>query len=149
MLSWLKTYTCQPATATVAISVSELQDLERRLVDAPQGGKGSRGPRKQKGMTSRSLRRRRPDTAYLAFVRGHPCCSCKATRHIDAHHTGKRGIGQKAPDATAVPLCRDCHRYYHDHGAFPGYPLTTPVVVGATITKLQSEWAELQSKDAF
>ncbi len=33
---------------------------------------------------------------------------------IEAHHAGERGLGQRAADDTAIPLCRRCHRNYHD-----------------------------------
>lgn len=58
--------------------------------------------------------------AYLAFVREQDCCWCQHAAPSDAHHFGPRGIGQKADDLHAVPLCTKCHRYFHDHGTFEG-----------------------------
>jgi hypothetical protein len=64
------------------------------------------------------------DAAYLAFVRERDCCardgvftSCDGP--IEAHHFGPRGMGQKADDWYAVPLCQYCHRHFHDHGQLP------------------------------
>lgn len=56
------------------------------------------------------------DPEYLAWVRQQPCCvvSCGAYPPSHPHHAGVRGLGQKAPDATAIPLCGTCHRAYHD-----------------------------------
>lgn len=60
------------------------------------------------------------DPRYLAFVRAHPCCACRRTKTIEAHHWARgRGVGQKVSDLRTVPLCEDCHRHYHDHGALP------------------------------
>ncbi len=42
---------------------------------------------------------------WLAFIRTLACCVCGATRGIHAAHTGPRGLGQKADDCTAIPLC--------------------------------------------
>ena len=54
--------------------------------------------------------------AYLSFVRTFPCCVCGNTA-TDAHHTGtNRGMGIKANDLTAVPLCRKCHTELHSVG---------------------------------
>ena len=47
---------------------------------------------------------------YLALVRSQPCCVCGSWRGVESAHTGPHGIGQKASDYDAVPLCRKCHR---------------------------------------
>lgn len=51
--------------------------------------------------------------AFLAFVRGKPCCACSAPAPSDPHHYGRRGIGQKTDDFRTVPLCRRCHDRWH------------------------------------
>ncbi len=63
-------------------------------------------PRKRKGS----------DPAYLAFIREQPCAVCSRKWWIkrqdsktQAAHVGARGLGQKAPDKTAIPLCRFHH----------------------------------------
>jgi hypothetical protein len=48
--------------------------------------------------------------AYLRFIRRQPCAICSSTRAVEAAHTGPHGIGQKASDYSAVPLCRKCHQ---------------------------------------
>jgi hypothetical protein len=62
------------------------------------------------------------DRAYLANVRGLPCI-LTATRacfgRIHAHHAGPRpGIGIKASDDTAIPLCAQHHQEWHNAGGF-------------------------------
>jgi hypothetical protein len=47
---------------------------------------------------------------YLAWIRTQPCCVCGSRRGIEASHTGPRGLGQKSPDSSAIPLCRRHHR---------------------------------------
>jgi hypothetical protein len=47
---------------------------------------------------------------YLAFIRTLPCAVCGTRRNIEAAHTGPRGLGQKAPDTSAIPLCVKHHR---------------------------------------
>ena len=51
---------------------------------------------------------------YLAWIRTQPCCVCGITRGIEASHTGPRGIGQKSPDSSAIPLCAKHHRIGND-----------------------------------
>lgn len=67
------------------------------------------------------LRQRQPrveDKAFLAFVRAHRCCACRAVPPVQAAHirVGSRahqkrptGIGEKPGDRWSVPLCVDCH----------------------------------------
>lgn len=57
---------------------------------------------------------------YLAYVRSQPCCSCGAPGPSDPHHSGLRGVGQKADDYSCVPLCRPCHERVTDTYALPG-----------------------------
>jgi hypothetical protein len=41
---------------------------------------------------------------------------------MDAHHAGARGLGQRADDRTAIPLCRRHHQAWHDgRGVFLGW----------------------------
>jgi hypothetical protein len=48
------------------------------------------------------------DPEYLAFIRLLPCLICG--KKAEPHHAGQRGIGQKADDRTAIPLCQKHHR---------------------------------------
>jgi hypothetical protein len=50
------------------------------------------------------------DFKYLAWIRTLPCVVCGAPRGIEASHTGPRGLGQKSPDSSAIPLCYRHHR---------------------------------------
>jgi hypothetical protein len=65
------------------------------------------------------------DAKYLELVRGLPCVlhplwACSGP--IEAHHAGKRGVGQKSRDDEAIPLCRWHHRCLTDHlGHFYGW----------------------------
>ena len=61
---------------------------------------------------------------YLAFVRAHACCACVHGTPIEAHHFGPRGVGLKADDFHAVPLCARCHRAFHDRGSLPNLTRT-------------------------
>ena len=78
----------------------------------PKPAKRPRKPKKRLPR-KRSRERRRPDgahdPAYLAFVRGLECVSCGAAAPNDPDHMGQRGIGQKAPDHSAAPMCRLCN----------------------------------------
>lgn len=79
-----------------------------------------RGPSKR---PSKYARRER-DFDYMMFVKTLPCLiaglegagPCSAV--VEADHAGIRGIGQKAPDRTCVPLCSAHHL---DRGAHTGY----------------------------
>ncbi len=62
-------------------------------------------------------KRKGADPAYLAFLREQPCAVCsqpmkwwlKQESKTQAAHVGTRGLGQRAPDKTAIPLCRFHH----------------------------------------
>ena len=61
------------------------------------------------------------DYKYLAFIRKLCCCDCGSFRCVEAAHFGAHGMGQKASDLDALPLCLRCHRTgpksYHTLGA--------------------------------
>jgi hypothetical protein len=46
----------------------------------------------------------------LRFIRRFACCACGSTRAVEAAHIGPHGLGQKASDLSALPLCEACHR---------------------------------------
>ena len=54
---------------------------------------------------------------YLAFVRTLPCSVCGTDQDIVAHHLigvgGMGGMGTKAPDNYAMPLCATDHHNLH------------------------------------
>ena len=55
------------------------------------------------------------DPDYLAFIHQFRCIVCSrgvpepTLGTVEAHHAGPRGMGQRADDHTAVPLCRGHH----------------------------------------
>jgi len=54
-------------------------------------------------------------SAFLEFIREQPCCVCvryetRQTQPTEASHCGDRGLGQKASDFTALPMCARHHR---------------------------------------
>ena len=51
---------------------------------------------------------------YLAWIRTQACVVCGARRGVEAAHTGPHGLGQKAPDTSAIPLCVVHHRTGND-----------------------------------
>lgn len=73
------------------------------------------------------------DEAYLEFIRSLPCCMCDRRGPSHPHHSTGAGMGLKAPDREAMPLCAPhyssrgspvagCHRDFHDgNGAFDGW----------------------------
>lgn len=66
--------------------------------------------------------RRVIDRVHLARVRRLPCCACQATSDIQAHHMTGSGLALKADDHQAMPLCRECHRQFHDgRGVFASW----------------------------
>lgn len=61
------------------------------------------------------------DPKFLKFVRILCCIVCGSYRYVEAAHFGPRGLGQKADDTDALPLCHKCHQVgphlYHVLGA--------------------------------
>jgi hypothetical protein len=53
---------------------------------------------------------------YLNWVKSLDCCLCGAPAD-DPHHLigvgNMGGMGMKAPDITAIPVCRGCHNSIH------------------------------------
>lgn len=47
---------------------------------------------------------------YLRWIRTLPCAVCRATRAVEAAHTGPHGLSQKSSDLCAIPLCARHHR---------------------------------------
>lgn len=78
---------------------------------------------------------KKPDAAFLVWLRSQPCCSCKrlavagvfdvVPHHIRRVHyahnprnkrSGRCGTGLK-PEFCSVPLCVDCHERVEGHGS--------------------------------
>ena len=89
------------------------------------------------------------DPAYLAFLRRCTCSWCGRPPPSEAaHQGGGRGIATKGPDDRAVPLCRRCHRYQHDHGVLylSGPYDSEPLRWGATLSGAGLRaWAEAEA----
>lgn len=82
--------------------------------------------RRKRWMRRRPPRRLRTgDPVYLALVRTLPCVARELTACSgphEAHHAGRRGIGQKSKDRETCSLCRSHHRHFTDHtGPFRGW----------------------------
>lgn len=65
---------------------------------------------------------------YMLFVKTLPCAAFGVSAEyqcdgpIEADHAGERGLGQKSPDSTCIPLCSSHHRHRHNvSGAFAGW----------------------------
>ena len=57
--------------------------------------------------------------SHLALIRLLPCAVCRIYGSVQAHHLmvkEHRGIGMKAPDMFAIPLCDSCHHRLHTRG---------------------------------
>jgi len=56
--------------------------------------------------------------SHLDFIRSLDCAKCGRSGQSVAHHLSGQfnqgGIGRKAPDLLAMPLCGSCHRQFHD-----------------------------------
>ncbi len=70
-------------------------------------------------------RLRKGDPVYLAFVRSLSCAAAgmgPCSGPMEAHHAGRRGVGQKSSDRETCGLCRGHHRHLTDHtGPFKGW----------------------------
>lgn len=62
-------------------------------------------------------RPRRRDEKALDVVRAMPCCICGDPTTVEAHHPRYgTGMGRKADDDKAMPLCGRHHRELHAMG---------------------------------
>lgn len=96
---------------------------------------------KPRSTTKRS--KRHEDPSYLAHVRRQPCLvpGC-TTRPIEAHHYGRRGLGQRCGDDEVAPLCGLHHRgWWHDKGHLPGMtPRESKELITTAGANLRAEW---------
>lgn len=58
------------------------------------------------------------DPDYLAWVRSFPCAVCRRRPTTAHHHTGGRGLGQRAHDHKTIALCFVCHDDFHQARGF-------------------------------
>lgn len=71
----------------------------------------------------------------MASWDGHPCASGSDQAHHFIGEFHMKGMGMKAPDMFAMPLCMLCHRKIHD--AYPGWVDAQRVALIGTL-----KWAE-------
>ncbi len=85
---------------------------------------GMKRSRMRRGKGDNAYARRPRDFGRMLFVKSLYCYvgtvygSEGCSRIIEAHHAGKRGLGQKAPDDTCIPLCVRHHRQATDYSGF-------------------------------
>lgn len=59
---------------------------------------------------------------YLTWIRQQKCCACRRKPAGEAHHTGRKGTGQRTHDSKAIPMCREHHQALEDlHNEFKGF----------------------------
>lgn len=91
-------------------------------------------------------------SSHLTWLRTLPCAWCGGAPPSESSHHGRRGVGIKASDLLAVPLCRDCHARHHGprFGAQPPLPLAGFMRRGLYPDGLEDfpvrEWAEGYAK---
>lgn len=80
-------------------------------------------------------------------------CLCRGpgetcTGVVEAHHAGRRGMGRRAHDDTAIPLCTGHHRAFHDNaGPFKGRKKAElRAWAAAAIAATQAGWAQQQKQ---
>lgn len=62
------------------------------------------------------------DPEHVKRVRAMPCAACGATPAGCAHHKMGAGMGRRAHDHMAIPLCHGCHMNLHAlRGRFKGW----------------------------
>lgn len=83
---------------------------------------------------------------YLDFVREHPCCACGIIPMNEAHHYGPRGMGEKASDLYAVPLCTKHHREFHDKGSIGEFLRTVAPSQWAEQRRVRTELGFIQAQ---
>ena len=54
---------------------------------------------------------------YTEWLARQRCARCDAKPSVPHHHTGRRGLGQRAHDRDAIPVCASCHRWVHEDRA--------------------------------
>ena len=82
------------------------------------------------------------DKSYLIWIRTLPCVCC-GVRGAEAAHTGPRGLGQKASDYQAIPVCASHHRtgLWAYHGLSPViWAAHWELDIPAIIAKLNAEY---------
>ena len=85
------------------------KEKKERSVLVPNASPG----RKRLAPRSKTNRKRPRNFPYMIWIKTLPCAVC-GRNGAEAAHTGRRGLGQKAPDEQCIPLCADHHRHRRD-----------------------------------
>ena len=104
---------------------------------------------KRKGLAPRSKknRKRLRNIPYMLWIKTLPCAVC-GRNGAEAAHTGRRGLGQKAPDEQCIPLCPDHHRHRRDALDVAGprrFQEIHGIDIMALVERLQNAWNLLQN----
>jgi len=102
-------------------------------------------------MKRRPLKRKatKAEKAFMAMVGEEPSCLLCASRLVELHHHGRKGLSQKVSHFMVVPLCHDCHMRWHDSGAlFYTREQADAIMVRAQV-RLLVMWAERCDPDTF
>ena len=82
------------------------------------------------------------DPRYLAWIRTLPYAVCGG--QAEAAHTGPHGMGQKASDYSATPLCWRDHRWEGGPGALhrgvKAFEMAHGIDIKALVRRLNSAW---------
>jgi len=88
--------------------------------------------------------------SHLQAVANQPCMVCGNDYGVQAHHLlkpwiGVRGVGLRASDQNAVPMCHIHHRELHDRGDEESYFLETFGDMEAGRDKARELWCRSPS----
>lgn len=83
----------------------------------------------------------RSDT-YRKWIGGFACIGCPSQKsRTEAHHHGRRGVGEKCSDYRCVPLCVECHRLITNTYRLPGRSRAeTERLIAAVQLDLHDAW---------
>ena len=96
---------------------------------------------------SKKNRKRPRNIPYMLWIKTLPCGIC-GRNGAEAAHTGRRGLGQKAPDEQCIPLCPDHHRHCRDALDVAGprrFQEIHGIDIEQLIVRLQNAWKLLQN----
>lgn len=137
----------QAILANLAEEIALPAEGPKTLPAAERGLELSR--KKRKGLVPRSKtnRKRSRNIPYMLWVKTLPCAVC-GRNNSEAAHTGRRGLGQKAPDEQTIPLCPRHHRDYKDALDVAGpvrFQQIHGIDIKALVGRLQGAWALVQA----
>ena len=131
--------------------------LVSSLISAPMGDLSEEQPtilstkkkssRGRLAPRSKKNRKRPRNIPYMLWIKTLPCAVC-GRNGAEAAHTGRRGLGQKAPDEQCIPLCPDHHRHRRDALDVAGprrFQEIHGIDIMALVERLQNAWNLLQN----